>query len=70
MEFIQKRPFSFWKDVSMHSDGKLRNGKLSPCVCKWIKTEFYFCLLTILVLAFITFYQILYCSKLSFKLIK
>ena len=46
IKFIQKRPFTFWKDVSMHNDGKLRNGKLSPCVCKRIKNEFYFCVLT------------------------
>ena len=67
IKFIQKRPFTFWKDVSMHNDGKLRNGKLSPCVCKRIKNEFYFCVLIIIILAFITVYQIMF-SLDAFKL--
>ena len=55
-----KRPFSFWNDVSMTVNGKLVNGKVSPCVCKQIPSQFYICAVIIILLCFLTIYRIIF----------
>ena len=43
----------------MGSDGKLVNGKESPCVCKQIAEEFYMCAIFVIVLCLLTICRIL-----------
>ena len=62
LKWSSKRPFSFWTDVSMSSDGKLENGKMSACICKQIKKEFYFCSAVLSIFILLAMGQIiLYC---------
>ena len=43
----------------MGSDGKLVNGKVSPCVCKQIAKEFYICAVIVIALCLLTICRIL-----------
>ena len=66
-----ERLFSFWTDVSMTDFGKLENGKLSACICKQIRKEFYIiapvCVIFVLLCVIQIFFQIyLHLNKLNY----